>query len=679
MRRAVTLASAILAAGWLLPATAAERDSRPEPSPALRGEMVYHPAPARPLSAGAAADRPWPRDRDDRPIDVVHYDLDLSVSDASTELSGTVRIRLRPLQSTTSMELDLLSGELTVSAVQVDGADAAFTHLNDRLIAQLGGAVGPADTVEIAVTYAGAPSGFRLLGYTRSLLGPASGERPPVLQSVSAPDAARSWWPCHDTPYDAATVTLSLTTPAAMRLVSAGMQTQDVLLPGDPTRRKQTWEMPRAIPAYLVSVAASEYANWSEAVDVTGQDGNPVSMRLEFYTAPAVEAAARASWSNTGEIVQTFERLFGPYPFADIKYGMAMVDFPGGMEHPTLSSIGAGRVSTQPSPLTGGPSHESLVAHELSHQWFGDCVRLSRWGDIWLNEGFARYAEVLWFEEKYGAAIAKEWLNTYRADEYAGTVIDPEYLFNTTVYDKGCWILHMLRQVMGREALLRAFRTYLTDPALRFTAVTVADFQGHCEAEYGQSLDWFFDPWLHRAGRPHLTVEWTQAAGRGYVRVLQPAGQEYRLPLPLRMEFTGSRLDTLVWVDGPVSTHELRLPGTLAQLQIDPEQDWLLQAETIPVLQGVAAHLYPPYPNPFNPSTHVQLFFRASTTARVSIHDTRGRFVRLLLDGPLPAGLSTLVWDGRDGEGAPVASGAYFVQVAAAGGFQARTSLALVK
>jgi hypothetical protein len=321
-----------------------------------------------------------------------------------------------------------------------------------------------------------------------------------------------------------------------------------------------------------------------------------------------------------------------------------------------------------------------LVAHELSHQWFGDCVRLQRWGDIWLNEGFARYAEVLWFEEKYGPAIAKEWLLQYRADEYAGTVIDPDYLFNSTVYDKGCWILHMLRQVMGRDALLRAIRAYLADPALRFYAVTVADFQGHCEAEYGQALGWFFEPWLHRVGRPRLTVEWTPAAGRAFLRVLQPTAQEYRLPLPVRLLFgsTAAR-DTLLWVDGPVTTHELQLPATPTALQVDPEQDWLLDAQVVPALAGVSAHVYPPYPNPFNPKANLQLFFREATRARVTILDARGRLVRRLFDGPLPAGVSTLLWDGHDDGGGAVASGSYFVQVQAENGFLEYKAMAFIK
>ena len=681
MRRAVVLAAFVIVTGSAPSAPAADASHPKAPAPELRAEMVYHDGVGGVAPAGAAAERPWPQDRSDRPIDVLHYSLNLSVSDISSALDGTVQITLRPLQAMTQVVLDLLSGELTVTSVTVDGAPATFIHATDLLTVDVGRAVDASDTLTIAVSYGGAPSAFRLMGYTRSLLGPVTGgERPPVVQSVSAPDAARSWWPCHDTPFDAASVTLTVTTPAAMRLVSAGTLTEDVSLPGDPELRRQTWDMPTPIPAYLVSIAASAYANWSDVVDVTAGDGQPVSMRLEYYAAPALETAARASWSNTGEIVRTFERLFGPYPFADLKYGMAMVDFTGGMEHPTLSSIGSGRVSSQPSPLTGGPSNESLVAHELSHQWFGDCVRLQRWGDVWLNEGFARYAEVLWFEEKYGPQIAKEWLMQYWADDYPGTVIDPDALFNTTVYDKGAWILHMLRQVMGRDALLRAMRSYLADPALRFRPVSVADFQHHCQDEYGQPLDWFFEPWLHRAGRPHLTVEWTQSEATAFLRVLQPVEQSYRLPLPVRLQFAAAAArDTTLWIEGPVTAIELPLPAPLSALQVDPEQDWLLETAVVPTLAGVAAHLYPPYPNPFNPRVTLQVFFRATTHAQVSIHDARGRLVRQLFDGALQAGLSSLDWDGHDDGGAAVASGNYFVRVEADDGFVDQKPMALLK
>ena len=404
-----------------------------------------------------------PLQRNDRPIDVTRYDLDLQVSDTSRHLQGVVGITLTPLVPADQVVFDLYSLGMSVESAQVDGAPRPYVHAGDTLVVSLASPIAPGDTVTVTVAYSGTPVRPEGVGFgydIRNLVGAGGAPTTPVVGTLSEPDGARTWWPCHDTPFDAAQVQLTVTAPDHLLLGSAGVKTEDTLLPAG--QRRQTWWMPTPIPAYLVSIALADYVTWTESVGVhRWPGGEPTTMPLEYYAPAFLEAEARAAWANTGGMITTFERLFGPYPFADLKYGMALFVFGGAMEHPTLSSMGQSTVGGQGTEL------EWVVAHELSHQWFGDCVRLSRWGEVWLNESFASYSEVLWLEEKYGWPAAREHLMRKRRDDYPGTVVDPPQLFGTTSYHKGTWVLHMLRQVLGRDGLLAAMRGYVTDPSLR--------------------------------------------------------------------------------------------------------------------------------------------------------------------------------------------------------------------
>jgi aminopeptidase N len=625
--------------------------------------------PAQPVRAADT-----PRERTDRPIDVTHYDLDLQLSDTTKFLRGTVGVTLTPLQPIGRVQLDLFSQGLTVASTAVDGVDRPFQHAADTLTVDLASPIAPGDTITVTVQYSGTPVRGGPIGFgydVRAVSDLTGTTQAKVIATLSEPDGARSWWPCHDTPYDAAPVTLSVTAPDPLVLGSAGLKTQDVLLAGG--LRRQTWQMPVAIPAYLVSVAMAGYVQWTETAHVHRWPTlAPVDMPVQYYTVTFLEQESRATWANTVEMIDTFERLFGPYPFADLKYGMALFSFAGGMEHPTLSSMGASTVAAD------GTLWEWAVAHELSHQWFGDCVRLSRWGEIWLNEAFASYCEVLWLEEKHGAQAAHTHLEDKRRDSYPGTLLDPLQLFGTTVYFKGAFVMNMLRRVMGRAGLLQAMSEYVTDPALRFHAVTSADFQTHCETVYRADLGWFFTPWLTREGRPRLDVAWTQERGLMHLTVVQPAGNVYRLPLPLRLSFASAApLDTMQWVDGERTELSVAIPDLVVALAVDPNQEWLLDThESTPPVVRVS----PAFPNPFNGEVTVPVFVRDGGTLAATVYDVRGRRVVTLFNRLVaPRTTANVQWNGNDAQGRPAGSGVYSVRIVAPGGATRAIQVTLVR
>ena len=424
----------------------------------------------------------------------------------------------------------------------------------------------------------------------------------------------------------------------------------------------------------------ADQERWTDSltVDEWHPDGSVTrrDMLLEYYAPAPLVADAKYTWDKTPQMITTFAEMFGPYPYADIKYGMALFVFGGAMEHATLSSMGDFTVNQIQNQLYPGPGHESIVAHELAHQWFGDAVHVGRWGDIWLNEGFARFCEILWLESYYGPEFGRIWLDRIWRSDYAGSLRDPENLFGSTIYNKGAWVLHQLRQVMGHDELLRALRNYVTDPDLRFGPVFVEDFQAHCEAVYGEPLDWYFGPWLGQEGRPALSVDWSETGSGVRLEVTQPSNRVYRMPLPVQLVLgNGDLHDEIVWIgeNGATDEFSFATSAPVVDLRLDPGRNWLLDLELpdhSPVeLLGVR-------PNPFNELTTVSFVVREAGRVSVGIYDLRGRLVRMLFDEEFPAKVHERDWDGTDTAGSRVASGIYIVRlISADGGQQQKVTL----
>jgi aminopeptidase N len=631
--------------------------------------------PSEPVAGRAV---PEATTRPPRPIDVLHYDLTLRLNEDDAYIRGDVRMRLVPRANLDRITLDFTTTSaaprqgMVADSVAVNGVPLTFTQDADSLMIGLPSTLTPADTVEVFVEFEGAPERPQGVGYgwtRRFLRGTDFVPDPeqPVLCTLSEPSGARTWWPCHDHPFDNATVTLTTIGPAGWRLAAPGILSG----PFDEGAglERHVADMTTPIPAYLVSVVLTEQETWGETITVDEllPDGTigQTSMPLEYWAPPALRPDAEYSWVHTPDMIKSFERIFGPYPYADIKYGMALFVFGGAMEHPTLSSMGDYTVVQEIANNYPGPKNETIVAHELAHQWFGDAVHVGRWGDIWLNEGFARYCEVLWLEEFYGEQYGRRWLDRIRADSWAGPLRDPDQLFGSTVYNKGAWVMWQLRQVLGRDGLHEAMRNFVMDPDLRFGPVFVENFQAHCEAVYGGDLDWYFSPWLTREGRPSLDIDWNPTRSGVQITVAQPADRVYRLPVPAR----------IYWEDGTVTNTELRVgesgpedefvfePGSpAAVVLIDPDRNWLLDY-TVPARRNV--ELVSISPNPFNPLTTLTFVVRQPAQVRVEIFDVRGRLVRTLVDDHFGIGGHPVDWIGTDDEGRGIGSGVYLVRLTA--------------
>ncbi|MGX6605007.1 M1 family metallopeptidase [Micromonosporaceae bacterium Da 78-11] len=412
---------------------------------------------------------------------VLHYDLDLDYRIMSNRLAGKAVITARAVQSLSRFSLDL--GRFRVQDVRVDSEQAKFTHRPGKLRIKPERPIGYGATFKIEIRYAGTPV-------------PVSGrwgdigwdELTDGVLVASQPNGAPSWFPCNDRPDDKASFLVSLTTASPYTVLATG----DLV-----TRRRgagtTTWVYERNEPTapYLMSVQIGRYELADLAVG-----GVPQRAAIP----PRLRAVFRHDFGRHGEIMATLERLFGPYPFREYVVVVTDDDLDDPVEAQGMAVFGRNH-------LDGRRTHERLVAHELAHQWFGNSLTVADWRHIWLNEGFATYAEWLWSGVSGGPsadAHAAQWHTWLAAHPLSTTVADPgvDRMFDPMVYKRGALTLHALRARVGDEGFFALLRSWAAEH--RHGTVTTAQFREHAQLFAAEPLGDLFDAWLDRPALPPL-------------------------------------------------------------------------------------------------------------------------------------------------------------------------------
>jgi len=520
--------------------------------------------------------------------DVLHYSLDVEVSNLD-HIDNTCLLVGRNTMTiqSKSVALDEFSFRLC------DIYSIAGAHVNETIPVAVTTTSETTRVVTLDRTYA-LDESFTLTieysGNTIPAIGPfwsgglqvdAQPDDTPVAATRSQPYFAYSWWPVKEGDVaapgdnsDKATLEISVTVPDPLIVASNGLLQSVDALPGDRTAYR--WASNYAVIPSLVCFAATEFNTWTATYTHPGG-----SMPVEFFIYPAWDTAEnRAAWEKSVIMLDTFAGMFGEYPFVDEKYGI--YNFPWyGLEHQTMT--GQGPIGD----YTG--FEESLSAHELAHQWWGDSVTCKTWNHIWLNESFATYADALWEEFKPGGgglpalqAIMRDRKippfypldgSVYVYDEELGNptdIFDP----NTTYY-KGSWILHMLRHMLGDGDFFDALRAYRA--AFEFQAATTEDFQAVCESFYGGELDWFFQQWVYEEGSPIYDWGWdsVEVNGRHYVLLSIDQVQDesfVRFTMPIDVVVDG---DTYVAFNDAAPQHfVIPVPSAPVSVEFDPDE-WI--------------------------------------------------------------------------------------------------------
>jgi aminopeptidase N len=411
--------------------------------------------------------------------DVAGYDLALKYDPKSGHLDGTATITATATENLKRFNFDL--AHLGVRSVTVGGVAAKSDVDGDELVVTPPKGIRRGEKMTVVVAYGGKPQQLRDPdigggGWLRTSDG---------ALALGQPQSASTWYPVNDHPADKATFKLAMTVPDGLDVISNG-----VAGPRPSSGGWTTWNWSEASPmaSYLSTVVIGHYR-----VASSTHDGKP--MVIAVPAALPADGPAATSVGRTGEIADFLASRFGPYPFD--AYGAIVVDD---------SRIGyALETQTRPAYASSffhdGPDL-TVVAHELAHQWFGDSVALERWKDIWLNEGFATYAEWLWTEHSGGATVAESFDRAYNGFHWGDPPGDPgvSRLFGDAVYQRGAMTVYALREAMGDAAFDRLLTTWTSTH--RDGNGTTAEMRSLAEQLSGRNLDALFQAWLFGRTKP---------------------------------------------------------------------------------------------------------------------------------------------------------------------------------
>jgi aminopeptidase N len=435
----------------------------------------------------------------------LHYDVALVFDERLSEITSA-RTDIKILILKDSLDLiDLDFGEMPVESVLVGDQPARFEQSQGKLNVSLSQSVKKGQQLTIGVKYKGRPKDGLVLT--------ADKDGKPSATGDNWPDRVHHWIPCLDHPSAKATIRFTVTAPARDIVVANGQLTSKHDNP-DNTR---TWIYNEGAPIspYCMVVAIGEFA--------LVEPSAPTLTPLVYYVPQADRAFARQGFTPAAPSIELFSRTVAPYPYEKLALIVGATRF-GGMENSSAivfaSTLFDARKDAQPMSRRYNIRRgiEEVVAHEIAHQWFGDSVTEATWSDLWLSEGFATYFAGLFIERVEGADAFREYMKR-NAEEYLlyskerrAPIFDSDTenlnkLLNANNYQKGAWVLHMLRSTLGDEAFFRGIRDYYS--AHRNSTATTEDLRASLEKASGLNLHAFFRRWIYESGHPRYETKWT--------------------------------------------------------------------------------------------------------------------------------------------------------------------------
>lgn len=504
---------------------------------------------------------PW----DAAGIDVTDYLIDLSFDFDAEEISGSVGFSALCLSaSLDSIRMDLFDN-MVVDSVMVEGTVTDFLHSGGLVRIPVQEPYGYGDEITGSIAYHGQPDFSGFGGFTWS-----SHKGVPLVSTVSWPWYSPGWWPCHEWLNDKALAEIYYTVPDTFTAISNGRLVETTEMRNG--TRTFHWSVGYPIVTYLIMAAATNYDEIIDSYISTSGD----TVDIIHYVYPEHLSKAQTDFDDVNEMLACFEERFGAYPFPDEKFGFAEVPLGGGMEHQTMVSIGS-------SLITGNHSYRFTFAHELAHMWWGDMVTIGTWKDFWLSEGFAVFAEALYEEWREGHEAYLDYMKSLDGS-FPGTIYDPDELLSDTVYNKGAWVVHMLRGIIGEDLFWEMFETYASNPLFKYGNITTSEFIELCEDVSGLDLDTFFEQWVYSTGRPDYYPVWryepSDGAARGGTLTLTVEQLQdeavFEMPLDVRIEFESG--DTLFTVIDTLKVQEFSwiLESEPADVTLDPD-GWVLK------------------------------------------------------------------------------------------------------
>lgn len=539
----------------------------------------------------------------------------------NANLRGIVKAQFTVVGNRDSVGFDLIS-TMQIDSVWGRSGPLAFYRQGNGFYVTKSGGWKDAEIDSIWVAYQGNPAassgGFGYYVLDNHKTGA-------IIHTLSEPYGAPYWWPCKQSMHDKIdSLDIVVHTDTGLRVASNGLLMEEGLEGAQ--GYYYHWKHRYPIASYLVAIAITNYAAFTDTVQFV--DGR--KMPVLNYCFPQFSAKWQADGKGVLAQLRMYDSLFVKYPFAKEKYGHAQFTWGGGMEHQTMSFM--------------ADLGWDLMAHELAHQWFGDLVTCSNWGDLWLNEGFATYVNALAHEFLKGDADFRQRLKGMRDDVtskdwgsvYAWDTLNVNNLFSGRLtYNKGAWVIHMLRDKMGDSLFFAGLRNYLSAKnqggmGYGYGFASSKQFRQMMEYSSGMQLDTFFKEWIYGAGFPYLDIRWKQR-GKELALEIRQKGSDVSVPYfhtKLALRFFGKTGDTILhfYLNDSITKTGFMLPFGVMGAEFDPRVNLLGKANIEGVnLDELQASPFVVSPNPVD--NEVKIFARNGGFFMVEIYDILGRLI----------------------------------------------------
>ncbi len=554
---------------------------------------------------------------------VMNWEINPSAKFISGDVTYYFKSRIADL---TSLVLDM-SNSLQVISVTRNGSQLQYTHTPDQLLTiELGKTLGENQFDTVTVDYEGVPPSN---GFGSFEQGTHAGA--PIIWTLSEPYGARDWWPNKQDLIDKIdSCDIFITTPTGQLAASNGKLMSITNSGGQLVHH---WRHRYPIVAYLVALAVTNYSAYSDYVHLDNGD----SIEILNYVYPETLQQSKTATQSSVDIMGFYNELFGIYPFAAEKYGHAQFGWGGGEEHQTMSFM-------------GGFSY-GLQAHEMAHQWFGNKVTCGSWVDIWLNEGFATYLTGLTYERFSPSQYWPQWkistLNSVVSQAGGSVYVDDTTsvgrIFNGRLsYNKGAYLLHMARWVMGDSSFYQACRNYLDIPGTAYDFGRTEELKGYLESASGRDFDEFLQDWFYGQGYPTYDIRWSHQQDSLIVWVGQNQSHSsvsfFEMPIPILVVLDG--IDNIFRVEHTYDEQRFSFfigGATVDSIGFDPDL-WLLSKNN--TIQEIVTGTNPFSDDPFivfpNPATDFITILPSTTVKKVSIVTMTGMSDELsIVDGQI--------------------------------------------
>lgn len=609
-------------------------------------------------------------------FDVLKYKLDINLYPnfkapyPKTFVANTL-VTFRVDSVLNSIQLNANTQSLAIDSVSLSGI--SFIHQSNMLNIQLDRTYQPGEVAQVKINYRHKNSNDNGFYATSGF-----------VFTDSPPEGARKWMPCWDRPSDKANWELMAHVPLTVRLGSTGILA-DSVISADTIRYHWISDMP--VSTYLITFTSS--VNFQVHTRYLRKFSDPAdSIPIRIY----YKAGEDISIIDSTIIPMTnfYAEKFGDYPFEKIGFATLNSSFPwGGMENQSMVNL-----------MPGGYSDEDLIAHEHSHQWFGDLITCGTWADIWLNEGFGTYCQNLWLEHKSGKEAYRTSMNSlasyYLAHNPGWPLYHPEWaihtptgntLYNQAVsYDKGACVLFQLRYVLGDSLFFKVMHDYATDTNFMYKNAFTHDFAESANKSSGQNLDWFFSEWVYSPNHPIYQNTYDfDSIGGGLWRVslilnqTQPNPDFFRMPVQIMVSFDDGT-DTTFQIVNDVNHQEYAFEFSKhpVKLVFDPFRNILLkQSVTIYGVKDQPGRqlfkLNQNQPNPCKESTVISYEVAQPGKVSISILDSSGKIIRCPVDQLHKPGKYRFEWDNHG-----MSPGIYIIKMEA-GSFSETRKMVLTK